>query len=60
MVKACQEIGSLKDELYQLKLDNQDLATENRFIVCNLLYFNWFIGLLVYCRPAAAPRGLKN
>jgi len=31
VVKACQEIGSLKDELHQLKSDNQDLAIENRY-----------------------------
>jgi len=30
VVKACQEIGSLKDELHQLKSDNRDLATDNK------------------------------
>ena len=32
MVKACEEIGLLKDELHQVKADNQDLASENRYI----------------------------
>lgn len=60
-MKAGHEIGLLKDELHQLKADNQDLTAENRYqpthhcIVYSIIYllikiFNVYIIVLSYAQ----------